>query len=180
MLDSCNPHSCLHVAVSAATKGRHMVDVLDALGVRCTVVGNHDFGTCATRSPHPHMATQSSIIISSSHTPTSLLTGRAQTSAWTRWRTARCAQASRGCSPTAWTSRRSRRAPSATAASRTSSTGTASGCAAPRCSPLLSSLSSPLASHLTPCALRVLRVRVRVDVCRVRLCVRNRSLSLIG
>lgn len=31
-------------AVSAETKGRHMVDVLDSLGVRCTVVGNHDFG----------------------------------------------------------------------------------------------------------------------------------------
>ena len=148
MLDSCNPQSCFHDAVSAATKGRHMVDVLDALGVRCTVVGNHDFGMCADSVDLLHAITTSprghSIIFISSGA--SSLTDGAQTSAWTRWRTARCARASHGCSPTAWTSRRNRRARSATAASRTSSTGTASGCAKPR---------SPLHLRLARCVLRV-------------------------
>jgi hypothetical protein len=31
-------------AVSAVTKGKQMVPVLNAIGVHCAVVGNHDFG----------------------------------------------------------------------------------------------------------------------------------------
>ena len=49
-----------------------MVDVLDALGVRCTVVGNHDFGMCgcaARDHPHPHMATPLSIINTAASPP---------------------------------------------------------------------------------------------------------------